>query len=292
MGNILAVSGLTKQYPNFALRDITMNLPGGTIMGVVGENGAGKTTLMKLILGILNPDSGEIELFGNNRAMKSANVREQLGFVFDECRFHSCLTAKDVGNIMKGLYTTWDSEYFKNLCTLFFLLDGKKIKDYSKGMKMKLSIAAALAHHPKLLMLDEPTSGLDPVARDELLEIFQDFVSDEEHSIFFSSHITSDLEKIADYVAFLKNGKLCFSMEKEALGDTFTLLQCSENTAHMDRLKNITAGFRQKKFGCELLLKAAPSEIHRILMATGDASAVAESASLEDIMLLYQGGQL
>ena len=292
MGNILAVSGLSKQYPNFALRDVTMNLPGGTIMGVIGENGAGKTTLMKLILGILKPDSGSIELFGDSRAMESQTVREQIGFVFDECKFHSCLTAKEVGNIMKSLYPSWDSEYFKKLCTRFSLLDGKTIKDYSKGMKMKISIAAALAHRPKLLMLDEPTSGLDPVARDELLEIFQDFVSDEEHSIFFSSHITSDLEKIADYVAFLKHGELCFSIEKEVLRDTFTLLQCSENTAHMDKLKNITAGFRQKKFGCELLLKAAPSEVQRILTASGDTSAVAENASLEDIMLLYQGGQL
>jgi len=291
MGDILTVSGLTRRYTDFTLKDISMKLPGGAIMGVIGENGAGKTTLMKLILGILKPDGGEISILGSRDGMDSREIREQVGVVFDECRFHDCFTAKEVGNIMKNLYSTWDSEYYRKLCTLFFLLDGKKIKDYSKGMKMKISIAAALAHHPRLLMLDEPTSGLDPVARDEILEVFQDFISDEEHSIFFSSHITSDLEKIADYVSFLKKGELCFSLQKETLRDTFTFLQCSKDLAVSDRFRRLTVGMRERQFGCELLLKCSVREARRLLAESGEASAVAETAGLENIMLLYQGGQ-
>ena len=292
MGDIFTVKGLTKQYTDFTLKDVSMNLPGGAIMGIIGENGAGKTTLMKLILGLLKPNSGEIEILGSRDAMGSKEIREQVGVVFDESRFHECFTTKEIGNIMKNLYSAWDSGYYKKLCALFSLPERKKIKDYSKGMKMKLSIAAALAHHPKLLMLDEPTSGLDPVARDEILEVFQDFISDEEHSIFFSSHITSDLEKIADYVSFLKKGELCFSLQQETLRDTFAMLQCSRTLAVSDRLKNLSAGMKESNFGCEVLLKCSVPEARRLLAELGETSAVVEPVSLENIMLLYQGGKM
>lgn len=292
MADILSVSNLTKQFPDFTLQDISLSLPGGTIMGVIGENGAGKTTLLRLVLGLLKRDSGKISLFGDPEGAKNAAIREQIGVVFDECRFHACFNAAEVGNIHKNLYSTWDGEYYRHLCSRFFLPEKKKIKDYSKGMKMKLSIAAALSHHPKLLLLDEPTSGLDPVARDDLLDIFQDFISDEEHSVVFSSHITSDLEKIADYIAFLKKGRLCFSMEKEELRESFSLVQCGEELLEWAPLKEKSAGFRKGRFGCEALLRCGTAEARRLLAQGGKATekgtdSVVEVPSLEDIMLLY-----
>ncbi len=292
MTDILTVTNLTKRFSDFALQDVSLNLPGGVIMGVIGENGAGKTTLMRLILGLLKGNSGEICLFGDPKGAENAGIREQIGVVFDECRFHACFNAAEVGNIHKNLYSTWDGAYYKHLCSRFFLPEKKAIKDYSKGMKMKLSIAAALSHRPKLLLLDEPTSGLDPVARDDLLDIFQDFISDEEHSIVFSSHITSDLEKIADYISFLKKGRLCFSLEKEELRESFSLVQCGEKLLEWGPLKEKSAGSRKGRFGCEALLRCGITEARQLLAQGGKATgmgtdSVVEVPSLEDIMLLY-----
>ena len=293
METILKVSNLTKRFSDFALQDVSLSLPGGAIMGMIGENGAGKTTMIRLILGLMKRDAGEVSLFGNPEGIKDAGIREQIGVVFDDCRFHCTFNAMEVGKIHKNMYPHWDGEYYRHLCSRFFLPEKKKIKDYSKGMKMKLSIAAALSHHPKLLLLDEPTSGLDPVARDDLLEIFQDFISDEEHSIVFSSHITSDLEKIADYIAFLKKGKLCFSLEKEELRESFSLLQCGEELLRWEPLNEKTAGIRKGRFGCEALLRCGAAEAKKLLAQEGkggEITAVVEIPSLEDIMLLYEGG--
>jgi len=266
---LLSVQNLTKSYPDFILQDITLSLPGGCILGLIGQNGAGKTTLLRSVLGLANPDSGSI----------SIPSREEIGVVFDECRFHEGLNRKEVASINRALFKSWDDVYFSELCQRFSLPEKKRIKEYSKGMKMKLSIAAALAHHPKLLLLDEPTSGLDPVVRDEILELFQEFICDEEHSILFSSHITTDLEKIADYIAFIKNGKLQFCLPKDTITDEFFILKSGADYA--DRLDvSLIAGQRRNEFSVQTLLHLSNG------VKLPDGEYVLEPASLDDIMVL------
>lgn len=212
------IQGLSKQYPSFKLDNINFTVPSGSIVGFVGENGAGKTTTIKAILDIINKDGGSITLLGNGSTASGNLTHQDIGVVFDECNFHDWMHAGQVGKVLAGIYKNWDGALYTELLERFGLggLTGSKntIKTYSRGMKMKLSLAAALAHHPKLLILDEATSGLDPVVRDEMLDLFLTFIADEEHSILFSSHITSDVEKAADYIVFIHKGKIVFNEEK------------------------------------------------------------------------------
>lgn len=210
---ILIVNHLCKSYPQFSLSDVSFSLPKGAIMGLIGENGAGKSTTMKLILGMTSPDSGSISVFGH--AGCSAKDREDIGVVFDELPFAQTLFVSHLGRIMKGIYQNWDQKQYEEYLQKFALPDKKELKDFSRGMKMKLSLAVALSHNAKLLILDEPTSGLDPVVRAEILDIFLDFISDGEHSVLVSSHITSDLEKVADYITFIHQGKLMLCENKD-----------------------------------------------------------------------------
>lgn len=205
MANTLELMNVSKQFgeSGFALNNISFALPYGSIMGYVGENGAGKTTTIGCILNTLSKDSGTIELFGKEMGDKDTSLREDVGVVCDGDNFPGYLDAEKLANVMRGIYTNWDDTLFQKLLADFKLNKKQKIKTYSKGMTMKLAIAAALAHHPKLLILDEATSGLGPVMREEILDVFLDFVQDEKHSILLSSHITSDLEKIADYITFI-----------------------------------------------------------------------------------------
>lgn len=212
---ILTVSHLSKSYQQFSLSDISFSLPKGSIMGLIGENGAGKSTTMKLILGMTSPDSGSISVFGHEGV--SAKDREDIGVVFDELPFAQTLFVSHLGRVMKGIYKNWDQKQYEEYLRKFALPDKKELKDFSRGMKMKLSLAVALSHHAKLLILDEPTSGLDPVVRSEILDIFLDFISDGEHSVLVSSHITSDLEKVADYVTFIHNGNLMLCENKDCI---------------------------------------------------------------------------
>lgn len=209
MENILEIKNLSKKYDSFELKNINIELPKGTIMGFIGENGAGKTTTIKSILNIINKDSGQIKIFGLDN--KETKIKEDIGVVLDDSFLSEYLNPLDINKIMKNIYKNWDEKlYFKYLED--FKLSKEKIsKEYSNGMKMKLKIAVALSHHPKLLILDEPTSGLDPIARNEILDIFQEFIQDENKGIFVSSHITSDLEHIADYITFINNGEIIFS---------------------------------------------------------------------------------
>ena len=205
MENILEIKNLCKKYNEFELKNININLPKGMIMGLIGENGAGKSTTIKAILNIINFDEGEIKLFGLDSKKSEKNLKEDIGVVLDDSFLSDYLTPKDINKIMKVIYINWDEKLYMNYIENFKLPKGKIIKEYSSGMKMKLKIAVALSHHPKLLILDEPTSGLDPVARNEILDIFQEFIQDEENSILVSSHITSDLEHISDYNMGLQN---------------------------------------------------------------------------------------
>ncbi len=287
MKNAIEVQHLNKQFPGFALQDISFTVPGGSIMGFVGENGAGKTTTIKALLGLIQPDSGEATLLGLPLAGNEKEVKSQIGVVFDEAYFHDNLTLGIIDTMMAHIFgSLWDKAEFAALCGRFGLPAKKAVKTFSRGMKMKLSIAAALAHHPKLLILDEATSGLDPIVRDEILDVFYEFIQDEEHSILFSSHITSDLEKIADYVTFIHEGRIVFSRNKDVLIDEYGIARCTatqfEAVQSSDYLRRRTTGLG----GRELLVKDRAA-FHALY-----PDIVLDGASIEDIMLFYVKGEL
>lgn len=226
--NAVEISNLTKLYKDFKLDNVSFALPSGCIMGLVGENGAGKSTVIKLILGMIHKDGGKIRLFGKDNSQDIRDIKEDLGVVLDDVGIPAPLNAKQVGRIMKNTFKNWNEEQYKNNLEKLSVPINKQFKDFSRGMKMKLGIAVALSHDPKLLILDEATSGLDPVVRDEVLDIFNEFTRDENHSILISSHIVSDLEKICDYIAFLHKGKLILFEEKDILLSQYGIIHCTE----------------------------------------------------------------
>lgn len=219
MENILEVKNLCKSYDGFKLRNVSFELPKGTIMGLVGENGAGKTTTIKAILNLIKINDGTIKVFGLDSRENEIEIKEDIGVVLENGFLSEYLTPDDINSCLKNIYKNWDTELYFKYIEDFKLPRDKVSKDYSSGMKMKLKLAASLAHHPKLLILDEPTSGLDPIARSEILDVFQDFIQDEEHSVFVSSHITSDLENIADYITFINNGEIVLSKTRDEFLD-------------------------------------------------------------------------
>lgn len=224
--NAIEVNDVTKVYSDFTLDHISFTVPSGTIMGLVGENGAGKSTTIKLIMDAVKPDSGSVSVFGmSNQAKDFTRLKQEIGVVLDEAYFPQVLNANDLNSILKDTYTNWDQPLFEGYLQKFHLPMDKMIKEYSRGMKMKLAIAAALSHHPRLLILDEATSGLDPMVRDEILDVFNDFTREEEHSILLSSHIISDLEKICDYITFLHKGKLVLCEEKDVLLEKYAVVK-------------------------------------------------------------------
>ncbi len=229
--DLLRIRGLSKRYDGFDLRDVDLSVPAGSVVGFVGSNGAGKTTTVKAVLGLVYPDSGSIELFGRNvgehasaKAVKQA--KQRVGVVFDTCSFPDEMTLDSVGKIMSYSYETWSAADFEQRLAQFGLPKAKLVKDLSRGMSMKLSLACALAHDPDLLILDEATAGLDPLARDEALDLLRDYMRDERHGILMSSHITSDLEKIADYIVCIDDGRIVFSVEKDAITDLAGIAHC------------------------------------------------------------------
>ncbi len=255
--NAIEIKGLTRSYGDFTLDNLNLTLPQGCILGLVGENGAGKSTTIKLLLNMLRADGGTVRLMGRDAASLS---REDIGVVLDEVGISGCLTPRQVGKVMAGIYRNWNSAAYRDYLKRFSLPEGKKFKDFSRGMKMKLGIAVALSHNAKLLILDEATSGLDPVVRDEILDIFMDFTRDPGHSILLSSHIVSDLEKICDYIAFLHKGKLMLLEEKDVLRQQYGILRCSlEEFARLDPAA--IAGKKKNPYGVEVILRrdAAPA---------------------------------
>ena len=255
--NAIELAGLTKHYDDFVLDHITLTLPCGCIMGLIGENGAGKSTTIKLLLGMLRSDGGRIRLLGKEQSEALPLALEDIGVVLDEPGISGCLTPVQVGEIMRGIFRNWDDAEYQRYLRLLSLPAGKKYKEFSRGMKMKLGIAVALSHHPKLLVLDEATSGLDPVVRDEVLNIFNEFTRDERHAVLISSHIVSDLEKICDYIAFLHKGKLVLCEEKDRLLEQYCVIRCNE-----EELQNIdpaaVIGRKRSPYGTEaIVLRAA-----------------------------------
>ncbi|MDE7234319.1 MAG: ABC transporter ATP-binding protein, partial [Ruminiclostridium sp.] len=236
MENCIELKNVTRVYPQFKLDDISFSVPCGTVMGFIGENGAGKSTTIRAILGLLKKGEGTITVLGEDANSLSSETKEKIGVVFDGLTFPESLTAKQLDKVLRGIYRNWDSEAFYGYLTRFGLPTNKKLKTFSRGMVMRISIAAALSHHPQLLLLDEPTSGLDPVVRSEILDLFLEFMQDETHSILMSTHITSDLEHIADYICFIHQGKIVFTEDRNEMLAKYRILKCTdEQLAALDR---------------------------------------------------------
>ena len=252
--NALEIRNLTKDYGEFTLDNLNLTLPSGCIMGLIGENGAGKSTTIKLILDMIGRDEGTITLLGRDNREDMLLTKQDIGVVLDEVGIPSCLNAVQVGKIMAHTYTKWDKELYAQYLKKLNLPEKRPFKEYSKGMKMKLGIAVALSHHPKLLILDEATSGLDPVVRDEVVEMFSEFTRDESHAVLISSHIVSDLEKICDYIAFLHKGKLMLCEEKDRLLEEYGLIHCSkEQLSELD--SQAVRGVKASPYGVEALVR-------------------------------------
>lgn len=250
--NAIEVNGISRAYPGFLLDHISFSLPTGTILGLVGENGAGKSTLMKLILGMIRADSGSVSVLGYNDLRANPEIREDLGVVMDESCFPAVMKAAEIGTMLSMIYRNWDERDFEHLLAVLGIPKDKMFGKLSRGNKMKLGIACALSHHPKLLILDEATSGLDPVVRDELLDILLDFTRDESHSILMSSHIVSDLEKACDYIVFLHEGRILLSGEKDLLLEQYGKVCCSrERFAQISSAAVI--GKRETDYGVECI---------------------------------------
>ena len=224
--NALEIRNLTRHFGDFTLDRLNLTLPGGCILGLIGENGAGKSTTIRLILGMLRPDGGTVTILGRDNRDNLALTKQDIGVVLDEVGIPECMTPKQVSIVMADVFTRWDAKTYEGLLERFSLPENKKFKEFSRGMKMKLGLAVALSHQAKLLILDEATSGLDPVVRDEVVSILSEFTRDESHSILISSHIVSDLEKLCDYVAFLHKGKLLLCEEKDMLLSEYGILHC------------------------------------------------------------------
>lgn len=286
MGNALEIQEVNKSYINsdFKLKSISFNVPYGNIVGIIGENGAGKTTTLKAILNLISTDSGEIVILGNKQ-IDDVSLKERVGVVFDENCFHENLSPAKIEKIMRQLYNQWDTQLFHSYCERFNLPLKKKIGTFSKGMKMKFSITVALSHCPELLILDEATSGLDPVMRDEILDVFMEFILDEKHSILISSHITSDLEKIADYIVFLHDGEIVFEQSKDSLIYEYGLVHCKTKDFENIDPKDILA-YQRKDFEWVALVTDKEKFSHKYKQC------VVDDVTLEEIMLMYIKGEV
>lgn len=284
MTNTIEIRGLCKSYGDFALQNINLTLPGGSIMGLIGENGAGKTTTIKCILNLTHRDAGQITLLGQDNISGERLAKADIGVVLDECYFHDTLRPRDIDRILSHVFPSWDSALFDTYLDKFQLPERKFVKEFSRGMKMKLSLAAALAHQPKLLILDEATAGLDPVVRDEILDEFLAFIRDEDHAILISSHITSDLEKAADYITYLHQGRVVLSEAKDVILDSYGRLACTAKQLEAVDPADLVK-IRKGTFGCEGLVRdrAAFQRKYRDLLV--------EKTTLEDIMLFMGKGE-
>ena len=286
MNSTLILKNVNKKYEksNFAIKDISFSIPEGSIVGFIGENGAGKSTTMNCILNVIRRDSGTIEIFGREMTDEDIDIRESIGVVYDSNNFPEHLTAKQLADILGRIYSKWDDFCFEQLLRRFGLPESQKIKTYSRGMSMKLAIAVALSHDSKLLILDEATSGLDPIMRDEILDVLLEFVKQENHSILLSSHITSDLEKIADYIVFIHNGEIILNKTKDELIYEYGVIRCSENDFHNILSEDILSSMK-KDYQIDVLIK------NRKLIEKKYKNLIVDSVSLDEIMLLLVKGE-
>lgn len=286
MENILELQQICKSFPksNFILDKLSFSLPYGAILGFVGENGAGKTTTIGCILNTVRKDSGMVKLFGKEMRDIDTDIREKIGVVYDGDNFPGFWTAKQLSQVMEGIYTQWNNALFQKYLEDFHLPVKQKIKNYSRGMTMKLAIAVALSHHPQLLILDEATSGLDPIMRDEMLDVFLEFVQEESHSILLSSHITSDLEKVADYITFIHNGKLIMTASKNDLVYNYAVMRCKESQFLALDPGDIIA-YRKRDFQIDVLVNNGKEAQRKY------KGSVVDHVSVDEIMLLLVKGE-
>lgn len=283
MESILNVKHLTKKYKDFTLDDISFQVPHGMIVGLIGENGAGKSTTISAILNMIHVDNGDIQIFGMDYIKNEREIKQKLGVVMDEVHQIPHIYCKDIDAIMKRVYRDWDSALFMDYLEKFKLPHDKKIKELSKGMNVKLNFAIALSHHAKFLILDEATSGLDPVMRDEILEILQEFVMDETHSVLLSTHITSDLDKIADYIIFLHEGKIRFVKSKEDIENNYGILHCK-----FDFFEALSPDDYDAYIKEEYSVKVLVNNKREMLQHFQDL--ILDKVAIEDIMLFYIKG--
>lgn len=282
--NVIELKNVTKDYGDFKLDQISFSVPEGTICGFIGQNGAGKTTTIKAILDAISVDAGEIFVFGQNVKEDSAGLREDIGVVFDEMGFHEFMTGKDINIMMKHIYKNWNEDTFFEYLRRFSIPLKKPCGDFSRGMRMKLQIAVALSHKARLLIMDEPTSGLDPIVRNEMLQIFQEYVIEEDHTILLSSHITGDLEKLADEVVFINGGRIVLSGNKDDILEKHGLIKCKK-----EKVREISEEFvvfsELETFGAAVLVndRKACTRLYPDM--------IVEPASLEEIMLFYVNRQ-
>lgn len=282
MNDALIISGLTKTYKDFMLNGVSFSVPCGSIVGLIGENGAGKSTTINAVLGLIQKEAGSICVLGKEQL--DNEIKEQIGVVFDGNNYPEILSTRKLNRVMKDIYHSWEEHTFLNLLKKFSLPVDKPVKQFSKGMKMKLAIAVALSHNSKLLILDEATGGLDPVIRDDILDILLDFVQDETHSILISSHITTDLEKIADYIVFIHEGQVVFSKPKDELIEQYGIIKCgAAQFEALDKLDIIV--YRKMDYEWQVLVA------DRVAMKKKYPKALIDSASIDEIMLLYVKGE-
>ena len=282
MTNAFTVSGLTKTYQDFVLDQVSFSVPSGSIVGLIGENGAGKSTTINAALGLIQKESGQVSIFGKEGL--DGDTKEEVGVVFDGSNYPEILSPRKLNGVMKRIYRSWDEAAYFRLLNQFSLPPEKRIKQFSKGMKTKLAISVALSHHSRLLILDEATSGLDPVIRDDILDMLLDFVQEEDHSILVSSHITSDLEKIADYIVFIHEGKVVFSKPKDELVEQYGVLKCG--AAQFDALdKADIIVYRKMDYEWQVLVA------DREKMQKKYPKAMVVPATIDEIMLLYVKGE-
>ncbi|MBO4701698.1 MAG: ABC transporter ATP-binding protein [Lachnospiraceae bacterium] len=278
--NVIELKDVVKDYGDFKLDKISFAVPEGSVCGFIGQNGAGKTTTINLILDVIKKDAGEVLLFGQPVDGKSASLREDVGVVFDEMGFHDFMTGKDINIMMKNIYKNWDEEVFFDYLKRFSLPSKKPCGKFSRGMRMKLQIAVALSHHAKMLIMDEPTSGLDPIVRNEMINIFREFVVEEDHTILLSSHITGDLEKIADEVVFIDGGRIVLSGNKDEILEKHGILKCKKD--ELSKIsESLIVSFEESSFGAEVLVndRHAAAKLYPDMLI--------EPALLEQIMIFY-----
>ena len=286
MENILEVRQVCKAFPktDFALENVSFSIPYGSIMGFVGENGAGKTTTIGCILNTVFKDSGTIRLFGKELSDADTELREDIGVVYDGDNFPAYWTAEQLAHVMGGLYKKWDDALFQKYLQELHLPPRQKIKHYSRGMSMKLAVAVALSHHPRLLILDEATSGLDPIMRDDMLDVFLDHVQEEDHAILLSSHSTTDLEKVADYITFIHNGRIIMTASKNDLVYHFAVMRCKESQFLALDPADILA-YRKRDLQIDVLVADGKAAQRRY------RGPIVDHVSVDEIMLLLEKGE-
>lgn len=283
MENVIEIKKLSKKYEDFALKDISLSIPNGSIVGLIGENGAGKSTLIKALLGIINADYDELKLFDKEYLQFEKEIKQDIAVIFDETHFNQEFTPRFIGKILANIYPNWQKDKFEKMLEKFNLPAKKKLKKFSRGMKMKLEFAIALSHDAKLLILDEATSGLDPIVRDDILNMIRDFTIDEDHSVLISSHITSDLDKIADYIAYIHQGKLLFNKSYEELYEDYGIINGTKEILETLYDEDIV-GYIKEPYSYKILVKNA-QDLKRVY-----CDLEISRPTIEEIMLFYAKG--